>query len=415
MDGKFHRLTVRVKRPGVRCARAYGLSRGHSRGCGEARAAAMAAGAVKPVSMQAKAMEQPLAAIGIYSRERPLRVQVAAGYLPSGGAAIHVVAEVPATTVRHDWIDGGQADVTLIDSTGATVATETLTIRRATEACVSRSVRGRRCRRASIRCGSREGSRRRRSRPLETSAYRCRPLPRSRRAVHRRGITTGNQPKPTADLRFRRTERIVVEVPTPQARPERRSSSIARGSRWRFRSRRQFVKMQTARAGGPPSLRSHRWRPAITSSSCRPGARKRSRRYVSSHNQEFVEVCWVNHRAHRDHREDNSFSVCSAISVVNFVGFGQGLPRRSDMSSARRRVRRGSSGSLVHRRWTMDDRRWTIEGRPLGFESGAPAQDRTPAAALPCRRIARGPIPRASRHLRNVSRTAAADALSRAR
>ncbi len=30
----------------------------------------------------------------------------------------------------------------------------------------------------------------------------------------RRGITTGNQPMPTADLRFRRTERIVVEVPT---------------------------------------------------------------------------------------------------------------------------------------------------------------------------------------------------------
>ena len=30
----------------------------------------------------------------------------------------------------------------------------------------------------------------------------------------RRGITTGNQPMPTADLRFRRTERIIVEVPT---------------------------------------------------------------------------------------------------------------------------------------------------------------------------------------------------------
>jgi hypothetical protein len=32
--------------------------------------------------------------------------------------------------------------------------------------------------------------------------------------VTRRGVTTGNQPMPTADLRFRRTERIVVEVPT---------------------------------------------------------------------------------------------------------------------------------------------------------------------------------------------------------
>jgi hypothetical protein len=32
--------------------------------------------------------------------------------------------------------------------------------------------------------------------------------------VLRRSVTTGNQPMPTADLRFRRTERIIVEVPT---------------------------------------------------------------------------------------------------------------------------------------------------------------------------------------------------------
>jgi hypothetical protein len=32
--------------------------------------------------------------------------------------------------------------------------------------------------------------------------------------VVRRGVTTGNQPMPTADLRFRRTERVIVEVPT---------------------------------------------------------------------------------------------------------------------------------------------------------------------------------------------------------
>jgi hypothetical protein len=32
--------------------------------------------------------------------------------------------------------------------------------------------------------------------------------------VLRRSVTTGNQPMPTADLRFRRTERMTIEVPT---------------------------------------------------------------------------------------------------------------------------------------------------------------------------------------------------------
>jgi hypothetical protein len=32
--------------------------------------------------------------------------------------------------------------------------------------------------------------------------------------VVRQGVTTGNQPMPTADLRFRRTERISIEIPT---------------------------------------------------------------------------------------------------------------------------------------------------------------------------------------------------------
>ena len=68
--------------------------------------------------------------------------------------------------------------------------------------------------------------------------------------VLRRSVTTGNQPMPTADLRFRRTERISVEVPTTstdagtaqllnqagQAMPIPVTAAIrddADGSRWR--------------------------------------------------------------------------------------------------------------------------------------------------------------------------------------
>jgi hypothetical protein len=37
----------------------------------------------------------------------------------------------------------------------------------------------------------------------------------------RRGPTTGNRDTPTADLRFRRTEHLAVEVPAPSADPVR--------------------------------------------------------------------------------------------------------------------------------------------------------------------------------------------------
>ena len=215
MDGKFHRLTVRVKRPGVRVRARTGYLAATRADHEKARAAAMAGGAVKPVDMQAKAMEQSLAALGIFSRERPLRLQVAAGYLPSGAAAIHAVAEVPATTVQHDWIDGGQAEVTLIDSAGRTVATETLTISPG-----NRSLRFTLGSRATIAAGGYQLRIRAKgkSAPLaavETVRISLPAAPAATGAMFiRRGITTGNQPMPTADLRFRRTERVIVEVPT---------------------------------------------------------------------------------------------------------------------------------------------------------------------------------------------------------
>ncbi len=215
MDGKFHRLTVRVKRPGVRVRARTGYLAATRVDHEKARAAAMAAVAVKPVDMQAKAVEQSLSSLAIFSRERPLRVLAAAGYLPSGSAVIHAVAEVPATSARHDWSDGGQADVTLIDSRSRTVATERLTI-----APGSRTLRFTIGARAALAPGDYQLRVRAKgaSAPLgalETVRIPLQPPPAATGAmVVRRGVTTGNQPMPTADLRFRRTERVIVEVPT---------------------------------------------------------------------------------------------------------------------------------------------------------------------------------------------------------
>ena len=215
LDGKFHRLTVRVKRPGVNVRARTGYLAATPADATAARAAA-AAVAPRPGDADAKAVEQPLSTLGIFSRERPLRMHVAAGWTPAGNAVMWVVAEVPAATARHDWTDGGQADAMLIDRTGATVATERLTIAPGT-----RSVRFALGSRAPLAPGEYQLQLRAKgtTAPLgamESARVTLPAAPGSAGAVFvRRGVTTGNQPMPTADLRFRRNERIVLELPAP--------------------------------------------------------------------------------------------------------------------------------------------------------------------------------------------------------
>jgi hypothetical protein len=215
LDGKFHRLTVRVKRPGVRVRARSGYLAATRGDEAKARAAATAVAAAKPVDARAEAVKRSLSTLGIFSRERPLRVHVATGYLPSGAGNIWGVAEVPATPGRHDWTEGGQADAMLIDASGRTVTTERLTI-----APGARSLRFAFGSRTTLAPGDYQVQLRAKgaAAPLgamESVRVSLAVSPIANGAiVVRRGVTTGNQPMPTADLRFRRTERIGIEIPT---------------------------------------------------------------------------------------------------------------------------------------------------------------------------------------------------------
>jgi VWFA-related protein len=215
LDGKFHKLTVRVKRPGVRVRARTGYLAATRDDEAKARAAATAVATAKPVDPRAEAVKSSLSALGIFSRARPLRMHIATGYLPSGAATIWGVAEVPAATGRHDWSEGGQADMMVIDSTGQTILTERLTI-----APGARSVRFVLGSGVTLAPGEYQVQIRAKGTAatlaaMESVRVSVGATPISTGAVVlRRSVTTGNQPMATADLRFRRTERIIIEVPT---------------------------------------------------------------------------------------------------------------------------------------------------------------------------------------------------------
>jgi VWFA-related protein len=216
LDGKFHSISVRVKRPGIQVRARRGYLAATPGTAAAATATAMAAATPANADAETAAVAAAVAPLAGYTREVPLRVQAATGWRPGVQSSPFVVVEGEVSGAREYeelWRGGGTATIELAPADGASVATVRLTI--APESRTFRAVLtpsqplapGEYVVRTSTRGGDASPSR-------DTLRLTLAASPQASGAIwFRRGPSTLNKDSPTADLRFRRSEQAIVEVP----------------------------------------------------------------------------------------------------------------------------------------------------------------------------------------------------------
>jgi hypothetical protein len=174
-------------------------------------AAARPAAPPKLVEAETAAIQTALAPLTEFQRDSPLRIHVATGWRVradgSAAPAFWVVGEFASSAPA-----GRDVDVTIVSAEGATVG-------RATGAGSTRNVM---VPVTPSEAAAGEFTVRVRADGFGTGTVRVTvpPAPDAGGVIFlRRGPTTGNKDVPTADLRFRRNERLRVDLPTTDSTP----------------------------------------------------------------------------------------------------------------------------------------------------------------------------------------------------
>jgi VWFA-related protein len=208
LDGKFHSITVRVNKPGVRVRARRGYLAATA---AEAARAAKDAGAPPtPAETEALELERVLSPLTAFSRETSLRLRAAAGWKPDGKAVVWLTGELGAADT---WKLGADAEVILSKED------ETLATAHATVAAGARTFRVALTPPAELMPGDYTISVRTRATSMLATSSDTVPLPLPAAPMPygsllvRRGPFSGLKEVPTADLRFRRSERLRVEIP----------------------------------------------------------------------------------------------------------------------------------------------------------------------------------------------------------
>jgi hypothetical protein len=170
-------------------------------------------------ALETRAVESALAPLNSLARERPLRLHGIAGWRPDMTASVWAVGEVSAAP---EWRGGADVDLMLVDKEGGTIATTRIDL-----SAGSRHFAARLAPPSGLAPGDYTLTARARGRGVDPNPTTASLVVTVRDAaagtvaalMSRRGPTTGNRDVPTADIRFRRTDQLKLEIPAPAATP----------------------------------------------------------------------------------------------------------------------------------------------------------------------------------------------------